>query len=137
MRQPKIFQKLVALFILFLCRKARHFQNGSQVIADAQSPEHRSLLRQIPYPHARSAIHWLVRDFRLVKKNFPVIRANHPHNHVERRRLSCPVRTEKPDDFILFDLNTHIVHNRAFFVSLHQTFRAQNKEFPIGREQGG
>ena len=61
-----------------------------------------------------------VGDVLVVDKNFPAIRRDQPHDHVERSGFARPVRPEQADHLAAAQRQRNIVDDRARTISFFQ-----------------
>jgi hypothetical protein len=67
-------------------------------------------------------------SFKLLTEDFnsPGCRANQPQNYMQGRRLSSPVRAQKPYDLAARDTEAQVIYRRQPIEHLRQLMHAQN-----------
>ena len=103
----------------------QRLEDGQDVFFHRQLAKDRWLLRQVPDSGPGTQIHRQCRDVALVEPDGAFVGPNQPGDHVERRRLPRPVRSQQADDFALREVQRHVVDHAAALVGLHQVLRLE------------
>ena len=111
-----------------------HLQNCEDVLPDGQCPKNRRLLREISYAGFRPFVHRKAGNILFLEIDMPLVRSDHPNDHVERRRFSCTVRAEQTDNFSLPHLHGDVFHDCPLFVEFQQILGAKNNSVAACRE---
>ena len=76
-------------------------------------------------PSLRPLVHRHVGDVLPVEDDLPFLRLDQAHDHVEGRRLSGAVWSEKSDDLALLQAQTDVVDDRTSAIGLYQPFASR------------
>ncbi len=108
--QTELLDKRLDALVLVLLGIIRHFEHRTDIVLDAQTAEHRRLLRQIADAELRTTVDRLLGEFDdfavvVFEENLPLVGFDKTHYHIKRGSLARSVGTEQTDDFALLDVD--------------------------------
>jgi len=102
------------------------FQNGHDVLLDAQLAEDRRFLRKVADAFAGPLSHWCLAEGFCIKQYLAAIGLDQTDDHVERGGLAGTVGAQQADDFAAAQFKRDILDHLAALVALAQALRSQN-----------
>jgi hypothetical protein len=91
-----------------------------EIFTDGKIAKNRRLLGKVPHAEASPPIDGKVRQIPRVHCDHSGVRFDKPDNHIERRRLSGPVRSEQPHHFAHCDVQVCRGDDRPAFIGFGQ-----------------
>ena len=98
---------------LFRVEVLTSFENGEEVVGDAEFSEDGFFLGEVAHAVACSFVHGLVCDVFILEADATVIRAHKAGDHVEGGGFSGAIWSEEADDFSRFDSESDFIDDAA------------------------
>src|SRR5206468_6149918 len=94
------------------------------------------LLRQVTQAQARPAIDGLGRDLAPIEEDAALVRAQEPHDHVERRALAGAVRPQESHDLAAPHVQRHALHHAPLAVVADESLGREARELHGALDRG-
>ena len=130
--QAKLLDEALHLVDTLLAVKFRHFQDRHDIVLDAHLAEYARLLGQIADTYPRPLIDRELRYLGVVDEDVTVVGHDKAGGHIETRRLTGSVRTEKTHNLALTHIDAHTVDDGALAITLNKALGAQNTMLDTG-----